>query len=85
MLASPEALKIASNLERQDSGRLAPAAGLFVRTRARFKQPAAHPCSSRSSRVRFTRSGAAAARGGRCRGPSAASARNHGRLVAAAV
>eukprot|EP00969_Alexandrium_andersonii_P078472 3460355-Alexandrium_andersonii.AAC.1 len=63
-LASPAALRIASNRARRGSECLVPVAGLCVRTRAHFKQPPAYPCSSRGSRIGFTRRGATAARAG---------------------
>eukprot|EP00969_Alexandrium_andersonii_P258217 11416723-Alexandrium_andersonii.AAC.1 len=62
MLASPTVLKIASQRARHASECLVPAAGRWVRTRAHFRHPAEKPCSSRSSRVRFTRRGVAVAR-----------------------
>eukprot|EP00969_Alexandrium_andersonii_P026688 1164295-Alexandrium_andersonii.AAC.1 len=64
MLASPAALRIASNRARRASECLVPAAGLWVRTLVHFKHPAAHPCSSKRSFVRLTLRGAAGARAG---------------------
>eukprot|EP00969_Alexandrium_andersonii_P146188 6465604-Alexandrium_andersonii.AAC.1 len=57
-LALPAALRIASNRAQQGSECLAPAAGRCARTPVHVKQPAACACSSRSSRVSFTRRGA---------------------------
>eukprot|EP00969_Alexandrium_andersonii_P021510 941256-Alexandrium_andersonii.AAC.1 len=61
MLASPAAREIASNRAQCSSECLAPTVGRCVRTRARCRRPAARPCSSRSSRVRFAGRGAGAA------------------------
>eukprot|EP00969_Alexandrium_andersonii_P049288 2162769-Alexandrium_andersonii.AAC.1 len=63
MLASPAARRIDSKRFRHASGRRVPAAGRWVRIRVHFRHPAEYPCSSKSSRVRFTRRGAVAARG----------------------
>eukprot|EP00969_Alexandrium_andersonii_P274071 12113461-Alexandrium_andersonii.AAC.1 len=72
MLASPAALRIASKRVRHASECLVPAASRWVLIRVHLRHPAEYPCSSRSSRVKFTRRGAGTARrGGGGLGPSA--------------